>query len=243
MLDSMNTLCRVTLVAGLLWCATISFAEPPASQPAVNEEDSSVADPALRDELLARREEDQAVREQLMNAIRAAREAGEKPGLATTPIILEMKRIDAANRTWLVGVLDEKGWPTRSMVGEQAADAAWLLVQHADDDVELQERVLVMLTEAAEQGEASRQHVALLTDRVRINRGRPQLYGTQTRLMDGVQQIAPVEDVAGLDERRAAVGLPTMAEYLQLMATHTGADVLPPEGYEPSASTTTQPEE
>lgn len=37
-------------------------------------------------------------------------------------------------------MLDEHGWPTQDLVGEQASSAAWLLAQHADFDVALQRR-------------------------------------------------------------------------------------------------------
>ena len=69
------------------------------------------------------------------------------------------------------------GWPTISKYGEQAAHAAWLLVQHADEDPQFQEKVLALMKDLPE--EVSKQDVAYLEDRVRVNTGRPTLYGTQ----------------------------------------------------------------
>jgi hypothetical protein len=47
---------------------------------------------------------------------------------------------------------------------------------------------------------------------VLVHRGEPQLYGTQYLERDGVLELRPVRDPAGLDERRAALGLPPEAE-------------------------------
>lgn len=46
----------------------------------------------------------------------------------------------------------------------------------------------------------------------RLAGGDPQLYGTQYRVMDGVLELWAVRDPAGLDERRAALGLEPEAE-------------------------------
>jgi len=55
--------------------------------------------------------------------------------------------------------------------------------------------------------------LALLTDRVKINLGELQIYGSQLQCVDGSYSSKPVEDPASLDERRASVGLPPFAEY------------------------------
>jgi hypothetical protein len=45
-----------------------------------------------------------------------------------------MQAIDAENLPWLKRVIAEVGWPGKSLVGDEGASAAWLLVQHADQD-------------------------------------------------------------------------------------------------------------
>lgn len=96
----------------------------------------------------------------------------------------------------------------------EGANQAWLLVQHADADPAFQERVLVLMQAAVAEGEASGSDLAYLTDRVRRAQGKPQVYGTQFQEVDGVLQLQPVEDLAQLDARRAAVGLESMAAYV-----------------------------
>src|SRR5688500_2512573 len=56
-----------------------------------------------------------------------------------------MQRIDADNTAWLAARLEEHGWPRRSEVGDKAAQAVWLLAQHADRDPEFQRRCLDLM--------------------------------------------------------------------------------------------------
>ena len=119
--------------------------------------------------------------------------------------------IDRANTARMRQIITVHGWPGHAMVGEDGSRAAWLLVQHAPDD--LQEQALVLLGDAVRRGDASPANLAYLTDRVRMHRGEPQLYGTQYRsTKDTGLQLHQVADPELLDERRASVGLGPHAE-------------------------------
>ncbi|MEC4018188.1 DUF6624 domain-containing protein [Streptomyces sp. H27-D2] len=85
------------------------------------------------------------------------------------------------NTAALKRITAEWGWPGRTLVGAEAAEAAWLLVQHADGDPDFQAHALDLLDDAVYLGEAEPRHFAHLTDRTRIAQGQPQLYGTQYR--------------------------------------------------------------
>jgi hypothetical protein len=89
-------------------------------------------------------------------------------------------------------------------------------VQHADEDKALQRRALHLLEEAAHKGEASKSNLAYLTDRVRINAGQKQIYGTQLEWPDADHpRPKPTEDPSNLNKRRAAMGLPPIEKYLK----------------------------
>jgi hypothetical protein len=60
----------------------------------------------------------------------------------------------------------------------------------------------------AARGDASPRDLAYLQDRVLMFRGEPQIHGTQYMICDGVPELWAVRDLDGLDERRAALGLP-----------------------------------
>ncbi len=121
--------------------------------------------------------------------------------------------IDRRNTARMKEIVAAIGWPTISKYGEQVAHAAWLLVQHADKDPLLQEEVLSLMKNLPD-GEVLKQDIAFLEDRVRVNNGRPTLYGTQFyNDPQGEFGPQPIEDRGTLDERRAAVGLGSFAEY------------------------------
>lgn len=67
----------------------------------------------------------------------------------------------------------------------------------------------------APEGEVDSEHVAYLTDRVLVGEGKPQRYGTQLENKDGNLTPYPLEDPETVDERRRAVGMSPLAEYLK----------------------------
>jgi hypothetical protein len=123
--------------------------------------------------------------------------------------------VDSDNTSWLAGVVARSSsWPKLSEVGENAAMAAWVLAQHADDAPDVQVRFHQQMTAAVADGEADPKLLAFLEDRILVNAGQPQLYGTQFISDEaGGLRPRPIQDLDGLDERRAAVRLEPFAEY------------------------------
>ncbi|MEU5425595.1 DUF6624 domain-containing protein [Streptomyces olivoreticuli] len=145
-----------------------------------------------------------------------------------------MRVVDADNTAWLKTVVAEHGWPGHTLVGEESADAAWLLIQHADRGLPFQLHALQLLTAAVEAGEALPRHFAYLTDRCQVAQQRQQTYGTQ--YFDdnkGCFGPRPIVDPDRLDERRAVVGLAPHAQY--------DAEIRSRYGYPGSSRTTTRP--
>ncbi|HSK96274.1 MAG TPA: DUF6624 domain-containing protein [Euzebyales bacterium] len=121
---------------------------------------------------------------------------------------------DEARTRRLAEIIDERGWPTRDLVGADAATAAWAIAQHSDLDVEFQERALGLMREAVAAQQADASELAYLEDRVASNRGRPQIYGTQIGCVDGHAEPAELAEPDRVDELRAEVGLGPLADYL-----------------------------
>jgi hypothetical protein len=138
-----------------------------------------------------------------------------------------IRAVDAENLPWLKHVIAEVGWPGKSIAGEDGANAAWLLVQHADQDPVFQRQCLDLLTESADGDEATALQVAYLTDRVLLHEGQPQEFGTQAIGRDGRWIPRPLRDPEGVDERRARVGLGPLDEYLDDMLAHYGPPTAP----------------
>jgi len=126
----------------------------------------------------------------------------------------ELLAINGRNAERLAALIDELGgWPGLRDVGADGADAAWMLAQHADRANERRSGWLPLLAAAVASGDADPRHLATLTDRVAVVGEAPQTYGTIAGLgADGTTAFElPVADPERLDERRAAIGLPTVA--------------------------------
>lgn len=161
---------------------------------------------ALRDTLTRLRTEDQASRDS----------AGLAVALQDTSFVRRQIRGDSARTTWLRAVVANYGWPRRSVFGDTAAEAAWLILQHSPSN-EFREQMLPILENEASHGEVKSSEVAMLFDRIAVSQGRPQRYGTRFEVKGGRLQADPIADVAALDSLRASVGLPPMAAYVKLL--------------------------
>ena len=125
----------------------------------------------------------------------------------------QMMVIDAENTSRLKELVEQHGWPRISEHGPRVAHAAWLIAQHAVNDREFQKEVLLYMRNFVRQGEAIAIDLAYLEDRVSMMESGTQVYGTQGICEGGKFEIYPVVDEAGLDERRASLGLMSIAEY------------------------------
>ena len=151
---------------------------------------------------------------EMARADQAARAGLTAARASDTAFMRNMARVDSVNAAHLREILARFGWPTRSMVGAKGASAAWLVVQHSAALQEEGERLML----AAPPGEVSPSDLALLIDRRLVSQQRPQRYGSQlTPFVNGTTSFYPVEDPAGLAERRAAAGLPPLADYVRMI--------------------------
>jgi hypothetical protein len=151
-----------------------------------------VEEPELRDELL-----------ELMDADQAERN-GEIGGNNDT---------DRTDR--LREIVDEHGWPTFDLVGKEGTTAAWVIAQHTDFDVDFQQEAFELMEAAVADDQADASELAYLEDRIAVNTGQPQRYGTQVRCAAGrAHPATPLIDPDGVDDLRAEVGLDPLDTYL-----------------------------
>lgn len=124
-----------------------------------------------------------------------------------------MAELHARHARELAAMVAEVGWPGRALVGEDAAEAAWRVLQHAIGSPAVQRGCLPVLRESAERGDVPAAYPAWLEDRIAFSERRPQRYGTQFDWdRDGRMSAWPIEDPDGLPARRASVGLPPLEE-------------------------------
>ena len=113
-----------------------------------------VKEPELRIELLRRVVTDQEAR----NAANKWMNDHRINGVVVTDILSKEKkdeweklidrviRVGEENMKWLKGVVEKHGWPTNTLAGKDGANAAWLLVQHADADPKFQRQCLDLMS-------------------------------------------------------------------------------------------------
>jgi hypothetical protein len=115
-----------------------------------------------------------------------------------------MEAVHRSNAARLRTLIEQHGWPGISLVGEEGAEAAWLIAQHSIGEPLFMRQCLLLLKQAAADKEILPWQPAMLEDRIRVFEGMPQMYGSQFG-PDG--EPCPIEDPGRVDERRRAVGL------------------------------------
>lgn len=137
---------------------------------------------------------------------------------------IEISRYDAKNQKVFKKLIPKEGWFNRSVWGDQAADAAFYIVQHSGDP-ELRRMALARMKPLLASGEVAPFNYARLYDRVALFFDhKPQRYGTQFTCRNAVLQPDGIEDPTHVDERRKAIGLTTTAaENMESVRKESGA--------------------
>lgn len=142
----------------------------------------------------------------------------------------EMERVDSLNQATVFGILDKEGWPYH--LSEKANRAIWIVIDHSD--LAYRSKYLGLVKEKAEEGVLDKTDYAILNDRVRMEEGKPQIYGTQIKMAativddDIAMQLClwPVENPAALDSLRSTVGLSPIEEYLKTSSESIGQEIV-----------------
>lgn len=157
-------------------------------------------DEVLRQEILAMATNDLSVRAEL---IAEGVLQGYHPSMEAVP---------KSNASRLAALIEQHGWPGKSLVGEDGAEAAWLIVQHSIWNPAFMRRCLSLLQQAGKKGDAPLWHAAMLEDRIRMYEGKPQIYGSQFQMDENGLAPYQIENPGGVNDRRRAVGLNSLEE-------------------------------
>ena len=142
----------------------------------------------------------------------------------------EMERVDSLNQTRVFGILDNDGWP--SNLSDKANRAIWIVIDHSD--LTSRSKYLSLVRAKADEGVLDKSDYAMLNDRVLMEEGKPQVYGTQIKMaatFDGEDMamqlyLWPVENPDALDSLRRSVGLSPIEEYLRSSSESVGQEVI-----------------
>ena len=142
----------------------------------------------------------------------------------------EMALTDSLNQVVVFGILAKDGWPAR--LSDKANQAIWLVIDHSD--LASRSKYLDLVKAKAEEGVLDKSDFAVLNDRVLMEEGKPQIFGTQIKMAatfvgeDLTMQLYlwPVEDPAALDSLRSSVGLSPIGDYLEKSGDSFGQPVV-----------------
>jgi hypothetical protein len=161
-------------------------------------------DASLRDQLLQMRSRDQMARGFLA------------PSAAMKESHQSLSSIDAQLTQELKEIVNQKGWPTISLVGIEASNAAMLVLTHTADHA-WQLQLLPQLEQLADADKIDPSGLALVVDKELVAEGKLQRYGSQFKAVNGGMAMYGVEDPDRLDQRRAQALLSPMTVYKQLL--------------------------
>ncbi|MFK5982514.1 MAG: hypothetical protein QM499_06345 [Flavobacteriaceae bacterium] len=107
------------------------------------------------------------------------------------------------------------GWPKYSTVGELAADAPLLVINHHPSDL-VRKKYLPQIKNACLEKEGSCMEYAKIQDRILVNENKLQIYGMQFQYNgDRKLEPFPIKNSEYVDKRRTEIGLEPLKEYLK----------------------------
>lgn len=154
---------------------------------------------SIRTELEQIREADQAVRRNL--------------NYLDSEQVEKMRTVDAVNRKRLKEIIMLIGWPSKELVGENASSGAFLVAQHAHEDLGFMKEVFSHIEADYRKQKVSPSQYALMYDRIKMLEGKPQRFGTQFNKNSSGCHAWKMEEPEKVDEYRAQMGLDNLAVY------------------------------
>lgn len=126
---------------------------------------------------------------------------------------IKMEELHNKNTQILSDIINTIGYPTIEKVGEEASEAAWLVIQHSIGQPEFMKHCKILLEEVVDKNKAVSRNLAFLTDRIAALEGKPQIYGTQFD-WDEKGELNPkqIDDFVNVNLRRRSSGLNTIDE-------------------------------
>ncbi|MBP7185018.1 MAG: hypothetical protein KBA06_05890 [Saprospiraceae bacterium] len=120
-------------------------------------------------------------------------------------------------------MFNKYGYLGYNQVGKEGSDDFWLIVQHCDKFPDFQRKILKAMDNEVKKGNANPNNYAYLYDRIEVNAGRKQLFGTQIDYeVNSTGRAFPrfgLLDSTNVDKIRNEYNLSPLKEYLNQMTT------------------------
>ncbi len=131
------------------------------------------------------------------------------------PLGAYQQEISKGNYILMQQLIEQYGWPKYSMVGNLAADAPLLVINHHKSD-SVRKMYLAQIKQSCLEKEGSCMEYAKIQDRILVNEDKLQIYGMQFQYDENRKlEPFPIKDPSYVDERRKAIGLEPLKLYLK----------------------------
>ena len=130
-----------------------------------------------------------------------------------------MKDTDSANLARVEKIVEQYGYPGKTLVGEPENKAVFYVIQHMPDKIP---QYYPLIEEAAKKGELPFRLAAMMLDRMLAEQGKEQIYGTQiysrritnkeTGKEENFMYVVPIKDPQNVNQRRKEAGFDTTVE-------------------------------
>ena len=123
--------------------------------------------------------------------------------------LIKYGKEDHRNQELVISIIEKCGMPTLNEVTQKHMTAIWLGLQHTNK--KHRKKYFPQIEEAVKNGDLSKQQYALMKDRILMDEGKPQIYGSQIK--NG--KLYKLENPETVNERRKEMGMGTIEDYLK----------------------------
>jgi len=123
--------------------------------------------------------------------------------------LIKYAKEDHRNQELVISIIEKCGMPTLKEVTQKQMNAIWLGLQHSNKKI--RKKYFSQIEKAVENGDLSKQQYALMKDRMLMDEGKPQIYGSQIK--NG--KLYKLKNPETVNERRKKMGMGTIEDYLK----------------------------
>ena len=123
--------------------------------------------------------------------------------------LIKYAKEDHRNQELIISIIEKCGMPTLNEVNQEQMDAIWLGLQHTEKKYRI--KYFPLIEKAVKNGDLSKEQYALMKDRILMDEGKPQIFGSQIK--NG--KLYDLEEPETVNERRQEMGLEPIEDYLK----------------------------
>lgn len=123
--------------------------------------------------------------------------------------LIKHAKEDHRNQELVISIIEKCGMPTLNDVTQEQMNAIWLALQHTVNKYRI--KYFPLIEKAVKNGDLSKQQYALMKDRMLMDEGKPQIFGSQIK--NG--KLYDLESPETVNDRRYEMGLESIEDYLK----------------------------